>query len=69
LTSKDVGKPGTNIFHRINGIRISNNFIVAPRPSDEVIIRANTLHRWRIKLDLEHDRVIIDKRMARLPLG
>ena len=39
------------------------------RLSDKVILGANTLQKWRIKLDLKHDRVIIDKRMARLLLG
>lgn len=53
----------------IDGVRISDNFIVAPRLSDEVIIGANTLQKWRIKLDLENERVIIDKRMARLLLA
>jgi len=39
------------------------------RLSDEVILGANTLQKWRIKLDLEHDGVIIDKRRAPLVLG
>jgi len=43
----------------------SGKFIVAPRLSDEVILGANTLQKWRITLDLEHDGVIINKRMAR----
>lgn len=54
---------------QINGIRISNNFIVAPRLSDEVILSANTLQKWRINLDLENDRVIIDKRKNHLLLA
>ena len=53
----------------IDGAEISDNFIVEPRLSDEVIIGANTLRKWRIKLDLENERVIIDKRMARLLLA
>lgn len=57
------------LYLYINGIRISDNFIVAPRLSDEVILGANTLQKWRIKLDSEHDRVIIDKRMSRLLLA
>lgn len=59
----------TVLYVYINGIRISDNFIVAPRLSDEVILGANTLQKWRIKLDLEHDRVLIDKRMSRLLLA
>ncbi|MFQ5881618.1 MAG: retropepsin-like aspartic protease [Candidatus Methylomirabilales bacterium] len=57
------------LYVYINGIRISDNFIVAPRLSDQVIIGANTLQKWRIKLDLENEKVIIDKRMARLLLA
>jgi hypothetical protein len=57
------------LYLYINRIRISDNFIVAPRLSDEVILGANTLQKWRIKLDLEHDRVIIDRRMSRLLLA
>ncbi len=57
------------LYIYIGGVRISDNFIVAPRLSDEAIIGANTLQKWRIKLDLESERVIIDKRMARLLLA
>jgi len=57
------------LYVYINGLRISDNFIVAPRLSDEVIIGANTLQKWRVKLDLENERIIIDKRMARLLLA
>jgi len=57
------------LYVLIGGIEISDNFIVAPRLSDEAIIGANTMQKWRIKLDLENERVIIDKRMARLLLA
>lgn len=53
----------------INGIRISDNFIVAPRLADEAIIGANTPQEWGISLDLEHERVIMVKRMAHLLLA
>ena len=68
-----VGKLRVNetvvLYIYIDGIRISDNFIVAPRLSDEVIIGANTLQKWRVKLDLENERVVVDKRMARLLLA
>jgi predicted aspartyl protease len=57
------------LYIYIDGVRISDNFIVAPRLSDSVIIGATTLQKWRVKLDLENERVIIDKRMARLLLA
>ena len=49
----------------VAGVMISDNFIVAPRLSDPAIIGANTLQKWRIKLDLENEKIIIDRRMAR----
>ena len=57
------------LYVYIDGVRISDNFIVAPRLSDSVIIGATTLQKWRVRLDLENERVIIDKRMARLLLA
>lgn len=60
----------TVILHLyIGGIRISDNFVVAPRLSDEIIIGATTLQKWRIKLDLENEKVIIDRKMGRLLLA
>ncbi|MGH7774701.1 MAG: retropepsin-like aspartic protease [Candidatus Binatia bacterium] len=68
-----IGKLRVNetvVLHlSIEGIRISDNFIVAPQLSDDVIIGANTMQKWRIKLDLENEKVIVDKRMARLLLA
>ena len=57
------------LYVHIGGIEISDNFIVAPRLSNEVIIGAHTLQKWRVKLDLENERVVVDKRMARLLLA
>jgi predicted aspartyl protease len=60
----------TVILHiLLKGVRISDNFIVVPRLSDEMIIGANTLQKWRIKLDLENEDVLIDRRVARLLLA
>jgi len=68
-----VGKLRVNdtavLYVYIDGLRISDNFIVAPSLSDDIIIGANTLQKWRVKLDMENERVIIDKRMARLLLA
>jgi predicted aspartyl protease len=57
------------LYVYIDGVRISDNFIVAPRLSDSVIIGANTLQKWRVKLDLENEEIIINKRMARMLLA
>ena len=68
-----VGKLRVNetvvLYIDIGGVRISDNFIVARRLSDQVIIGATTLQKWRVRLDLEKERVIIDKRMSRLLLA
>ena len=59
------------IQHRVtldfyyNDIRLSDEFMVIPSLSEDVIIGVNTLQKWRIKLDFEHDTVIIDPKVAK----
>ncbi len=48
-----------------NDIRLSDEFMVIPSLSEEVIIGVNTMQKWRIKLDFEHDTVIIDPKVAK----
>lgn len=45
-------------------IRLSDEFMVVPGLSEEAIIGVNTLQKWRIKLDFEHDKVIINPKVA-----
>ena len=54
-------------FH-LNGYRFSDEFMVIPDLSSEVIIGAATMQKWRFKLDFEADEVIIDPRVTRLRL-
>lgn len=49
----------------IDDILLSDEFLVVPSLSEEVIIGAATLQKWRIKLDFERDEVIVDPRVAR----
>ena len=49
-------------------IRLSDEFLVVPSLSEEVVIGATTMQKWRIKLDFEHDTVIIDPKVAKLIL-
>ena len=49
-------------------IRLSDEFMVVPGLSEEAIIGVNTLQKWRIKLDFEHDTVLIDPKVAKLIL-
>jgi hypothetical protein len=49
-------------------IRLSDEFLVVPSLSEDVIIGATTMQKWRIKLDFEHDTIIIDPKVAKLIL-
>ncbi len=49
-------------------VRLSDEFLVVPGLSEEVIIGAATMQKWRLKLDFENDRVIVDPRAAKLIL-
>jgi hypothetical protein len=46
----------------IDGSLLSDEFMLIPGLSEEAIIGAKTLQAWRMKLDFEHDEVIIDPR-------
>lgn len=52
----------------IEGYRFSDEFMLIPDLSEQVIIGAKTLQAWRMKLDFEHDEVIIDPRVTKLRL-
>ncbi len=49
-------------------VRLSDEFMVVPDLSEEAIIGVNTMQKWRIKLDFEHDKIIIDPKVAKLIL-
>jgi hypothetical protein len=49
-------------------IRLSDEFLIVPGLSEEVVIGAATMQKWRIKLDFENDTVIIDPKVAKLIL-
>ena len=52
----------------LNGYRFSDEFMVIPDLSEEAIIGASTMQKWRFKLDVENEDVIIDPRVTRLRL-
>jgi len=52
----------------IDDIRMSDEFIVVPNLSEDAIIGVTTLQKWRIKLDFEHDKVIINPKIAKAML-
>lgn len=52
----------------IDDILLSDEFLVVPGLSEEVIIGAATLQKWRIKLDFEHDIVVVDPKVAKMQI-
>jgi hypothetical protein len=52
----------------IEDILVSDEFLVVPGLSEEAIIGAATMQKWRIKLDFEHDTVHVDPKVAKMQL-
>jgi predicted aspartyl protease len=52
----------------LNGYRFSDEFMVISDLSEELIIGAATMQKWRFKLDFENEEVIIDPKVTRLRL-
>ncbi|MFT4155636.1 hypothetical protein [Parafilimonas sp.] len=52
----------------IDDVLLSDEFLLVPNLSEEAIIGAATLQKWRIKLDFERDTVIVDPKVAKLQL-
>jgi hypothetical protein len=46
-------------------IRLSDEFIIVPSLSEDVVLGVNTFQKWRIKLDFEYDKVHIDPKVAK----
>ncbi|MFT4153730.1 retropepsin-like aspartic protease [Parafilimonas sp.] len=45
--------------------RLTDEFYVIPDLSEQVIIGASTMQKWRIKLDFENDTIILDPTVAK----
>jgi hypothetical protein len=62
------------ITHRVtvdfylNDVRLTDEFMIVPGLSEEVIIGATTMQKWRITLDFEHDEIHVDPRATKLKL-
>lgn len=52
----------------LDGYRFSDEFMLIPGLSEQAIIGSATLQKWRMKLDFEHDEVIIDPKVTKLRL-
>ena len=49
----------------INEILLSDEFMVVPNLSEQVILGTTTLQKWRIKLDFDSDKVTVDPKAAK----
>ena len=61
-----VDRVGLDFY--VDGLRMTDEFMVVPNLSESVIIGATTMQKWKIKLDFEHDTIILDPRVAKLKL-
>ena len=52
----------------MNDVLLSDEFLVIPGLSEDAIIGAATMQKWRIKLDFEHDVAIVDPKVAKMQL-
>ena len=61
-------KEAVRLDFYLDGYRFSDEFMVIPDLSEDVIIGTATMQKWRFKLDFENEEVIIDPRVTRLRL-
>ena len=59
---------GDTLDFYIDDILLSDEFLVVPDLSEEAIIGAATMQKWRIKLDFEYDNVHVDPKVGKLQL-
>jgi predicted aspartyl protease len=52
----------------INDIQLSDEFLIITGLSEDAIIGAATMQKWRIKLDFDLDKVIVDPKVAKLQI-
>ncbi len=52
----------------MDDVLLSDEFLVVPGLSEEAIIGAATMQKWRIKLDFEHDMATVDPKVAKMQL-
>ena len=52
----------------INDVLLSDEFLVVPGLTEEAVIGAATMQKWRIKLDFERDEVFVDPKCAKMQI-
>lgn len=73
LSTASVGhcieiKEAVRLDFYIEDILLSDEFLVVPGLSEQAIIGVATMQKWRMKLDFEHDCVVVDPKLAKLRL-
>ena len=48
----------------IGNIRLSDEFFITDELTEDVIIGAATMQKWRLKLDFENDKILIDPKVT-----
>jgi hypothetical protein len=61
-------KEAIRVDFYLNDVLLSDEFLLVPGLSEEAIIGAATMQKWRIKLDFEHDTVHVDPKVAKMEL-
>lgn len=61
-------KSAVRLDFYLHDVLLSDEFLVVPNLSEEAIIGAATLQKWRIKLNFEDDTVEVDPKVAKLQL-
>ena len=52
----------------MDDVLLSDEFLIVPGLSEDAIIGAATMQKWRIKLDFEYDKAIVDPKVAQMLL-
>jgi len=52
----------------LEDVQLSDEFLIIPGLSEDAIIGAATLQKWRIKLNFNTDRVEVDPKIAKLQI-
>ena len=61
-------KEAIRIDFYLHDVLLSDEFLLVPGLSEEAIIGAATMQKWRIKLNFEHDTVEVDPKVAKMQL-
>ena len=48
----------------VGNIRLSDEFFITDELTEDVIIGAATMQKWRLKLDFENDKILIDPKVT-----